>query len=466
MGTSRPALQVHVLAFEGPDPYARAGGLATRVQGLTQALAARGHDAHLWFVGSPTAAGQEPMAGVLVHRWCQWISAYHPGGVYDGEEGKVADYGRSLPPFLFQHWLLPHLRDGGRAAILAEDWHTAGALLHLDQLLRQQGVRDRVALVWTANNLFGRERVPWEQLRANVRIATVSRAMRQRLCRFGVDAVAIPNGLSPAAFTPVDATVVRALRARLAGRYVLVKVARFDPDKRWSAAVRLLERWPESGPRPLLIARAGIEAHGHEVRAHAQRLGLHWQLREACPPGAGGVRAALRGVGDADVIEITTPLTDEACRYLYAVADLVLANSAFEPFGLVGLEAMAVGAIVCVGGTGEDYARPPEDSICAQTDDPAEVIAQLAALHAEPGAERSMRSAALRTARAFTWERIVARSWEPRLWEWSGGTVASPVLVPGSLPLPARNRIVADISSSFGHGRMSRDPPFRSRSPS
>ena len=32
-------IQFHVLSFEGPDAYARAGGIATRVSGLAQALA-------------------------------------------------------------------------------------------------------------------------------------------------------------------------------------------------------------------------------------------------------------------------------------------------------------------------------------------------------------------------------------------------------------------------------------------
>jgi len=37
-------MQLHVLAFAGPDPSARAGDLASRVTGLTQALAAMGFE--------------------------------------------------------------------------------------------------------------------------------------------------------------------------------------------------------------------------------------------------------------------------------------------------------------------------------------------------------------------------------------------------------------------------------------
>jgi hypothetical protein len=117
-------MQFHVLSFEGPDPYARAGGIASRVTGLTQALAAMGFETHLWFVGDAHLPGHETQDQLRLHRWCQWISRSHPLGVYDGEEGKRTDYAVSLPPFLFREVLLPHVQHGGQAVILAEEWHT------------------------------------------------------------------------------------------------------------------------------------------------------------------------------------------------------------------------------------------------------------------------------------------------------------------------------------------------------
>jgi len=133
-------MQFHLLAFEGPDEYARAGGLASRTTGLVHALADAGFESHLWFVGDPDLPGHETHDQLRLHRWCQWLSRYHPMGVYDGEEDKQADYAASLPPFLLQEVLLPHLRRGGRAVILAEEWHTVHAVLHLDWLLRQAQV--------------------------------------------------------------------------------------------------------------------------------------------------------------------------------------------------------------------------------------------------------------------------------------------------------------------------------------
>lgn len=145
-------MQVHLLSFEGPDDYARAGGIATRITGLARALAGAGHESHLWFIGDPELPGDDEQADVHLHRWCQWISRYHPGGVYDGEEGKRLDYVTSLPPFLVERFLAPALRDGQRAVILAEEWHTVDAVLHVDWLLRRQGLHQQVTILWNANN--------------------------------------------------------------------------------------------------------------------------------------------------------------------------------------------------------------------------------------------------------------------------------------------------------------------------
>jgi hypothetical protein len=85
-------IQFHLLPFEGPDAYARAGGIATRVSGLAQALAEADFDTHLWFIGDPALPGHETQESLHLHRWFQWISRYHPASVYDGEEGKRLDY--------------------------------------------------------------------------------------------------------------------------------------------------------------------------------------------------------------------------------------------------------------------------------------------------------------------------------------------------------------------------------------
>ncbi len=78
-----------ILSFEGPDLYARAGGLAVRATHLAETLARRGYLTHLFFVGDPYAPGLETREGgrLILHRWCQWISA--PRGCTTARRGNL-----------------------------------------------------------------------------------------------------------------------------------------------------------------------------------------------------------------------------------------------------------------------------------------------------------------------------------------------------------------------------------------
>src|SRR5205823_13133927 len=98
-----------LLSFEGPDVYSQAGGLGVRVKELSRALAERGYETHLFFVGDPAFPTDETMLDqrLFIHRWSQWISRYHPVGVYDGEDDKVADLNRSLPDALVTDFIKP-----------------------------------------------------------------------------------------------------------------------------------------------------------------------------------------------------------------------------------------------------------------------------------------------------------------------------------------------------------------------
>jgi hypothetical protein len=250
-------MHFHILSFEGLDAYARAGGIASRVTGLSRALADAGYETHLWFVGDPDLPGHESQGHLHLHRWCQWISRYHPRGVYDGEEGKRSDYVASLPPYLLHEALLPHLRRGEQAVILAEEWHTVDAAFHLDWLLRQAQVRDQVTILWNANNTFSFHRIDWGRLAAAAIITTVSCYMKHLMHGLGVNPLVIPNGLSAEALIPPERQAVTAFRSLMWHRTVLCKVARWDPDKRWLSAIAIVGAMKQQGWRPLLIARGG-----------------------------------------------------------------------------------------------------------------------------------------------------------------------------------------------------------------
>jgi glycosyltransferase involved in cell wall biosynthesis len=407
-------VQFHLLSFEGPDAYSRAGGLATRIVGLAQTLADRGLETHLWFVGDPDLPGYERQGCLHLHRWCQWVSRYHPGGVYDGEVGKTAEYSASLPPFLVDGSLRPHLEAGGRAVVIAEEWQTVDAVIHLHWQLRYAGLRDRVSVLWNANNTFGFDRVPWVQLAEASTITTVSKYMKHKMREHGADPLVIPNGLTADCFDAPERSPVQELRRRFRDRVFVTKMARWDPDKRWLATIDLVAEMKRQGWAPLLVARGGSEPHGEEVLARARAHGLLIVDREANRAGPGGLVEALRDPDGADIVNLHSYVDPDARRALFRSADAVLANSDHEPFGLVGLEAMAVGGVACTGCSGEDYAVPGQNALVLETGDPREFMGLFRGLREAPDRIQGMRRAGKSTAKRYAWDQIVERVLLPR----------------------------------------------------
>ncbi len=126
--------------------------------------------------------------------------------------------------------LLPLLRKkGNEACILAEEWQTADAVLHLDWILRRLGLRHRVKILWNANNTFGFDRVDWKRLNRAAVVTAVSRYMRYRMWSLGLDPLVIPNGISEDALQLPEPRAVYAFRRNFRNRTVLGKVARWDP---------------------------------------------------------------------------------------------------------------------------------------------------------------------------------------------------------------------------------------------
>jgi len=463
-------MQFHVLSFEGPDPYSRAGGLASRVEGLVAELAGLGFETHLWFIGDPDLPGHETRGNLHLHRWAQWVSRHHPGGVYDGEWGKSSELARTWPPYLLQETLLPRLQQGGRAVVLAEEWQTTDAVLHLHGLLEQAGRRRDVAVLWNANNTFGFDQIDWRRLAAAAVITTVSRYMKQLMRRYGVDPLVIPNGLGEDAFEPPERWACAEFRRRFRGRTVVTKMARWDPDKCWLGTVEIVASMKRAGWRPLLIARGGSEPHGGEVLAAMDAHGLQRLDRDCRGPGARGLLEALRAIDGADVVNLQSHVDPEARRTLFRSADAVLANSGHEPFGLVGLETMAAGGIACTGCSGEDYAVAGQNALVLETGDPKEFMGLFRRLRSSPGDESALRRRAQWTAKRFAWPEVVQRVLLPRV-ELAEDADA-PALVPGSgtarrdaAPATARQRARATPPAGMD-GESRGNGPFGIPAPS
>lgn len=401
-----------VLSFEGPDPYAQAGGLAVRVTQLTEALAQRGFTVHLFFIGDPEAPGQEARLDgrLILHRWCQWISRHHPLGVYDGEEGKRRDFTATAPLYLLEQVIRPALEAGRLPVILAEEWHTAEAVIHLDELLRARGWRERCVILWNANNTMSFHRIDWQRLSAAAQLLTVSRYMKHQMWKLGVNPLVIPNGIPSALLEPVPRERISALHQALGvdeRTVMLFKVGRFDPAKRWLLAVEAAARLKAMGYRVVFPLRGGIEPHGREVFERAGALGLRTAHLAERPASWEELLEVLRAQSPAELYALEFPLPQDWLRPFYAAADAVLAISGHEPFGLAGLEAMAAGGIVFTGATGEEYALDGQAAVVLDTDQPEEIVLRLLDLRAEPARAEALRRAARQRAADFTWPRVL-----------------------------------------------------------
>jgi glycosyltransferase involved in cell wall biosynthesis len=396
-----------LLAFEGPDPYSMVGGLGTRVSELSAALADAGARTTLVFVGDPARPTVERVTPTLEYRrWCQDVSAGYPEGVYAGEIGKMNDYTASVPSFVTEAIVAPAAAREERVLIVAEEWQTAPSTIELDAMLAQRGLRDRVILTWNANNTYGFDTIAWSALARAARITTVSRYMKFELQEFGIEALVIPNGIPRRLLDGAPQDLVRFAEALLRRRPLFVKVARFEEDKRWMQAVEAFAAVLARRPGATLVVRGGREAYGTAVFEHARSLGLNV---EDLTIDARDPRAVLEAVALASgpIVNVRTFVPEDALLALYGCADAVLANSGREPFGLVGLEVMAVGGVAVTGSTGEDYAQPFENAIVCDTDDPRELAAYLDELAADPALAQRLRAAARATAKRYAWPRIL-----------------------------------------------------------
>ncbi len=399
-----------VLSFEGPDVYSQAGGLGVRVTNLAQTLAHAGYSTHLFFVGDPKMKGEETQIGgkLVLHRWCQWISAYHPLGCYQGEREKLADYTRSIPEWVINNIVRPAAARQKFTIILAEEWQTAAVMVRMHEELIRFGLRNDAISFWNANNTFGFDQIDFKRLSRSCTITTVSRYMKHIMWQMGLNPVVIPNGIPSTLLEPVDLRASARLRQSLSADLVLAKIARWDPDKRWNMALAATAGLKSKGFKIKMVARGGMEGYGEEVLQTARSLGLvvedvyaKWQTTE------GFISALEASASRADVLNLKFYCPQDFLRLVYNAADAVLANSGREPFGLVGLETMASGGVAFTGSTGEEYAVPFHNAIILETENPKEIDSYVTYLYRHPEESLRIRKAARTTAAQYTWEQVI-----------------------------------------------------------
>ena len=386
-------MRVLMLSWEFPPRLV--GGLGRHVDALTRSLIAAGHEVHVVSRSHPDAPAYERHGRLHITR----VDASPPMVPFDDLVPWVLAFNTSVLAAATRV-----LRTHEVDVVHAHDWLVASAAVgaaeafslplvatvHATEYGRHQG-----HLPGAMNHLIhGIE--GWLTERADHVLVCSTYMHEQVRSLFGVPAdrlETIPNGVAVDGFEP-PAEEVRALRRTLAGddTHLVLFAGRLEYEKGVQTVLHALERLVERvGAVRFLIA--GVGTYSDELRGLVDELGL-------------GHRVHFTGF-----------LEERALRLHYAAADVAVAPSLYEPFGLVATEAMACGTPVVVSDTGglreivvdgTGLTFPPQDAeqladrIAEILTDPV-LAARLVARGRERIRERyDWADVAERTARAYT----------------------------------------------------------------
>jgi glycogen synthase len=321
--------RVLILSWEYPPLIE--GGLARHVRKLSEALVELGVEVHVLTRGGEESRAEESSGGVAIHRIREPTRPTDLGEFVAWVERMNSDM------------LAAGVGLGDRLEfdlVHGHDWLVANACDHLARRFdaplvttihateygRHQGwVKDH-----PQSYIHGVER--WITNRSQ-RVIACSAYMREQIADiFGVAEgriTVIPNGIDPLDLPQPDPAELTRLRGEFAApeeRLVLL-IGRLVYEKGFQLALEAMPRVIEAAPGTRFLV-AGSGTHEEELKRQAEELGLmeHGTF--------------LGWIGD-DVLHT-----------LYAIADLTVVPSIYEPFGLVALEAMASGCPCIVADTG------------------------------------------------------------------------------------------------------------------
>lgn len=324
------------------------GGLGVYVDEISRELVDLGESISVFTLGEANLKRHQKMKGVDVFR-------YQPVPIRDGLEiflsEQTLSWGEGLL-FLEELLALNQLSAAGVVEhgpyqlCVAHDWLGLWGGLAVK--------RKGIPLIYHVHGLeAGRSESPNPQLvslelkgaREADGIITVSEAMKQELVGLGADEEKVSvcyHGVNSAFFDPdrADEAALAALRAGYGiseGDTVILFVGRLEPVKGvrelLAAMPAVLAEHPQA--RLLMVGKGSLEGY---VREKARLL----------PPGR--------------VILVTEFLDSAAKMHHYALADLCVFPSIYEPFGIVALEAAAMGRAAVVGAAGTSGLREIVDN--------------------------------------------------------------------------------------------------------
>jgi glycogen(starch) synthase len=321
--------RVLILSWEYPPLIE--GGLARHVRKLSEALVELGIEVHVLTRGGEESPAEESAGGVAIHRireptrptdlgeFVAWVERMNSDMLAAGVElGDRLDF-----DLVHGHdWLVANACDHLARRMSAPLVTT----IHATEYGRHQGwVNDH-----PQSYIHGVER--WITNRSQ-RVIACSAYMREQIADiFGVAdqrITVIPNGIDPLDLPQPDPVELVRLRGEFAApdeRLVLL-IGRLVYEKGFQLALEAMPKVIEAAPGTRFLV-AGSGTHEEELKRQAEELGLmeHGTF--------------LGWIGD-DVLHT-----------LYAIADLTVVPSIYEPFGLVALEAMASGCPCIVADTG------------------------------------------------------------------------------------------------------------------
>ncbi len=402
---SRPA-RVLMLSWEYPPVVV--GGLGRHVHALSVALASAGHEVTVVTRHVPGAPLEEYAEGVRV------VRAPEDPPVFPLATSSLLAW-----TMAFNHTLtrtaLRATESAGYDVVHAHDWlvaHTAVTLkehldlplvatIHATEAGRHQG--------WLPEDMNKSiHSVEWWLAREAVRVIVCSDYMKWEATRL----LDLPAERTDVVYNGVDGTrwqarprAVAAARRRYAG----------DP---WSGTPGDAER-PGLSQGPLLTyaGRLVYEKGVQHVIAALPRLRLRHPGLRLVIAGDGPYRPELeervRRLGVVDAVTFAGFLSGQELPALMAASDCYVVPSIYEPFGMVALEAAAVGTPVAVAATG-GLAEIVEHGVTGVTfpaKDPDALADAVCSLLLDRDSARAMARRARRRVRDdFNWPEIARRT--------------------------------------------------------
>ena len=320
-------MRILLLSWEYPPRVV--GGLGRHVAALSRTLASQGHDVHVVTRDHPDAPAEEMLESVHVVRVSEpppaipfddlvpWVLAFN-NRVQAAATKLIREY--DIDVIHAHDWLVAYAAAGCRDAF---DLPVV-ATIHATEYGRHQGW-----LPGPMNKLI--HQVEWWLTYEARRVILCSEYMRHQvgdifqLPRAKTDV--IPNAVATRDFELPDYEIA-AYRATVTpnGEKLVLFAGRLEYEKGVQTVLHALER-VRHAVGEVVFHIAGVGTYSEELRKLVDEL-------------------------DLDDVHFTGFLEDHELRLHYAAADVAVAPSIYEPFGLVAVEAMACGTPVVVGDTG------------------------------------------------------------------------------------------------------------------